>query len=555
MSNNAYSNHEVFNQPDDLADINLFETDLPLQEACRTFGADWAWDRLNRTGAVTGNAQVQELAWEANRHVPELRSHDRAGHRIDEIHFHPAWHHLMALAFEGGLHSLAWMENQPGTHVARAGLAYLWNQAENGICCPATMTHASIITLRQEPAVAGWEPLILRNAYDPRALPAEEKDGLTVGMAMTEKQGGSDLRQIQTTAEPAGMDREPGSLWLLTGHKWFFSVPQSDLFLTLARTDKGVSCFLARGWLEEGGRNRLKIQRLKEKCGNRSNASSEVEFYGLEAALVGEEGRGIRALLEMAHLTRLDCAVSAAGLMRQAVSQAIHHCANRTAFQNRLINQPVMGQVVADLALETEAMMWMGLRAAASLDQSETDEAERLLNRITIPMAKYWACKRAPMVVAEALECHGGNGYVEDHVMARLYREAPLNGIWEGSGNVICLDVARALQQEPACGDAFLSVLNKQRGKDVRLDNLIDRLTDDLPKLAGNEGLARHVVGAMAVALQASLLLEQAPEAVAEGFCNTRLGTGWNSHFGGSGSPLPVQTIIDRMRVGTGEGT
>lgn len=556
MSNNVYSNHDVYNQPSDLADVNLFETDLPLQAACKAFGADWAIDHLNRTGAVTGSAHVQRLAWEANRHTPELRTHDRTGHRIDEIHFHPAWHHLMTLAYEGELHSLAWTEKKAGAHVARAALSYLWNQAENGICCPAGMTFASVATLRHAPVLAEiWQPQILRPAYDERPLPAEQKTGLTVGMAMTEKQGGSDLRQVQTTAKPAGKSRGPGSSWLLDGHKWFFSVPQSDLFLTLARTDKGVTCFLARGWLEDGQRNRLKLQRLKEKCGNRSNASSEVEFYGLEATIVGEEGRGIRTLLEMAHLTRLDCAISSAGLMRQTVSQAIHHCANRLAFQKRLIEQPVMGQVVADLALEAEAMMWMGLRAATSLDRSESDETEALLCRITIPMAKYWACKRAPMVAAEALECHGGNGFVEDHMMARLYREAPLNGVWEGSGNIICLDVARALHQKPECGEAFLAMLSGQRGKDSRQDSAIDQLAEDLPKLVKDETLVRHVVGKMAIAYQASLLLEHAPAEIAESFCNARLGTGWNGHFGGSDSPLPVNTIIDRMRVATGEGT
>lgn len=555
MPTTAYSNHDVYNQPPDLADVNLFAGDAPLQAACAAFGADWAVAKLSAAGEITGSARVQKLARDANRHLPELRSHDRGGRRIDEVDFHPAWHELMGLAYEGELHSLAWTEQRSGAHVARAGLAYLWNQGENGICCPAGMTFASVTTLRHAPDQAAyWEPMILRAAYDPRALPAEEKSGITVGMAMTEKQGGSDLRQVQTQAKPAGKDREPGSTWLITGHKWFFSVPQSDLFLTLAQTSKGVSCFLVRGWLPDGSRNRLKIQRLKEKCGNRSNASSEVEFYDLEATLVGEDGRGIRTLIEMAHLTRLDCAISSAGLMRQAVSQAIHHVSHRSAFQKRLADQPIMGQVAADLALEAEAIMWMAMRAAASLDRSATDEAERKLNRLLIPVAKYWACKRAPSLVVEALECHGGNGFIEDHLMARLYREAPLNGIWEGSGNIICLDVLRALHQDQSCLDAFLDLLAAQRGKDAAYDRMLDGLRDALPRLSREEAMARHMVEHMAIALQAALLLEHAPDGVAEAFCATRLNAGWSGHFGGGDTPLPVGTLIDRMRINTGAG-
>lgn len=546
----GYATHDVYNQSGDLGDVDLFGGDAVLRGAVAAFDAGWAADRLYAAGRGTGAAETRLLARQANRVLPELRSHDRFGNRIDQIDFHPAWHALMARCFGDATHSLPWTEPRPGAQVARAALSHLWNQAENGICCPMGMTFASVAALRHAPDLAAyWEPMILRTDYDPRPLPAESKRAITVGMAMTEKQGGSDLRRTQTTARPAGAGR--GSTWLLTGHKWFFSVPQSDLFLTLAQTEKGVTCFLARGWMPDGTRNRLKLQRLKDKCGNKSNASSEVEFHDLEAQLVGEEGHGIRASIEMAHLTRLDFAVGSAGLMRQAVTQAIHHVSGRSAFQKRLVDLPVMGRVVADLALESEGMTWMGLRLAATLDREAGDEHERLLGRIATPMAKYWACKRAPAVVTEALECHGGNGFIEDHLMARLYREAPLNGIWEGTGNVICLDVVRAIRRDPATVDAFLDVLRADRGAEPLLDREADRLAGLLPALVSDEAPARHVVERMAHAFQAALMIAHAPGPVAEAFCATRLGDGWRGHFGGGATDLPVHTIVDRARLAT----
>jgi len=546
----TYATHDVYNQSGDLGDVDLFGGDAVLREAVAAYDAGWAVDRLHAAGRVTGSAETRLLARQANRILPELRTHDRFGNRVDQIEFHPAWHELMARCFGSGAHSLPWVDRRPGSQVARAVLSYLWNQAENGICCPMGMTFSSVAALRHAPDLAAhWEPMILRDDYDPRPLPAERKRAVTVGMAMTEKQGGSDLRRTQTTARPAGNDRGPGSTWLLTGHKWFFSVPQSDVFLTLAQTEKGVTCFLVRGWLPDGTRNRLKIQRLKDKCGNRSNASSEVEFYDMEAQLVGEEGHGIRASIEMAHLTRLDFAVGSAGLMRQAVTQAIHHTSNRSAFQKRLLDLPIMGRVVADLALEVEGMTWMGLRLAATLDREATDEGERLLGRIATPMAKYWACKRAPAVVTEALGCHGGNGFIEDHLMARLFREAPLNGIWEGTGSVICLDVVRAIRREPATVDAFLDVLRTDRGAETLLDREADALADLLPRLAADETPARHVVERMAHAFQAALMIAHAPGEVAAAFCATRLGEGWRGHFGGGAAVLPVHAIVDRARL------
>ena len=411
------------------------------------------------------------------------------------------------------------------------------------------MTFASVAALRHTPELAAyWEPRILHPAYDPRPVPAEEKQGLTVGMAMTEKQGGSDLRRTQTVARSARGRRGPGADYLLTGHKWFFSVPQSDLFLTLAQTDTGVSCFLARGWLATGDRNRLQIQRLKDKCGNRSNASSEVEFRDLEAVMVGEDGHGIRTIIEMAHLTRLDFAVGSSGLMRQALSQAIHHATHRSAFQKRLIDQPIMTAVIADLAVEAEAMTWMALRLAAALDRERQDEHERLLARIATPIAKYWACKRAPAFVAEALECHGGNGFIETHPMARLYREAPLNGIWEGTGNVVCLDVVRAVRREPAAVDAFLTEVRAAAGEPA-LNRAAAALEPLLRALPDAEGSARLVVERMAYALQASLLIRYAAPEMAEAFCATRLADGWTGHFGALPGGRHARAAIDRARV------
>ncbi len=545
----SFATHEVFNQSGDLVDYDPFGGDRALMEAIEVFDAGWAKDKLAKAASLVGSRAVQQWARQANRVLPELVTHDRFGHRVDQIEFHPAWHQLMTACFESEAHSLSWTTARPGAQVARAALSYLWNQAENGICCPMGMTFASVAALRNTPDVATyWEPLLLRNAYDPRPLPAEQKRGITIGMAMTEKQGGSDLRRTQTLAKPLGKSGGEGTTYLLTGHKWFFSVPQSDLFLTLAQSERGVSCFLARGWLESGERNRLQLQRLKDKCGNRSNASSEVEFRDLEAVLIGEEGHGIRAIIEMAHLTRLDFAMGSAGLMRQALSQSIHHTSNRSAFQRRLIDQPIMQAVIADLAVESEAMLWMSLRLAASMDRQETDEAERLFGRLATPMAKYWICKRAPGFVVEALECHGGNGFIENHLMARLYREAPLNGIWEGSGNVICLDVLRAVQREPSSVDAFLAEVRKARGEPA-LDRLIDALEPALRDLPSNEAGARWVVEQMATALQASLLLRYAPSFVADLFVETRLRSARYGHYGSMGFSAHSQAMIERAAI------
>jgi putative acyl-CoA dehydrogenase len=547
----GFATHEVLNQPGALEDYNACSDDKPLVEAVRVFGADWAADHLKRAGTLVGSEKVQYLARQANRHLPELRTHDRFGHRVDVVEFHPAYHELMSLMYGCETHSFAWTHERPGAHVARAVLSYLWNQGENGICCPMGMTFASIPALRHDPELLReWGPLINQRSYDARPVYAKEKSGVTVGMAMTEKQGGSDLRATITTARPATPRHGSGAPYLLTGHKWFFSVPMSDLFLTLAQTDKGLSCFFATGWLPDGSRNRLKIQQLKDKCGNKSNASSEVEFYDLHAVMLGDEGRGIGTIIEMAHATRLDFAIGSTGLMRQALSQAIHHTANRRAFQRALIDLPIMRNVIADLAVESEAMMWMSMRLARALDRSEADRAEAWLSRICTPVAKYWACKRAPQFVAEALECHGGNGFIADHLIERLYREAPLNGIWEGTGNVICLDVLRSMQREPETIDVFLGELAQARGANARFDAFADDLGRRLVNPSALEPIARRVVEMMAFALQASLLVRYSSAAVADAFCSTRLDGNWGRAFGTMPQGLDTQTIVDRARIG-----
>ena len=507
--------HEVLNQPPPLENFNAWTTDKPLREAVKAYGGWWAEPRLSACGWHVGSARVLELARQANRLTPELRTHDRYGHRIDEVSFHPAWHELMAMLRADEVHALGWTDQRPGAHVARAALSYLWAQGEAGVGCPAAMTFASLAALRHAPALlARFQSGIFSPAYDPRPLPPMHKPALTVAMAITEKQGGSDLRQVQTEATPQG-----GDLYALTGHKWFFSMPVADLFLTLAQTKAGPTCFLAQGWRDEGGRNFLALQRLKDKCGNRSNASAEVEFRGLEARMVGVEGRGIATILEMAHLTRLECALGSAGQIRQAVRLAAHHAAHRAAFGRYLSAQPAMANVLADMALEAEAAMWLAMRAAAALDAAGRDESEHVLSRILAPIAKYFVCKRMPVVVAEALECHGGNGFIEEHDIARLYRDAPLNGLWEGTGNIICLDVLRAFTRLPEGMARLRAEIGKAKGANKWLDAW---LTTPPPPL--EERNARRLTEQFALGLAASLLLRHAPGFIADAYCATRLG-------------------------------
>ncbi|AOO83277.1 hypothetical protein BHK69_25035 [Bosea vaviloviae] len=528
-----YSTYEVTNQAPPLADYDAFAADPVLQVAISAFAADWARDRLHESGRCVGSARVQELARLANRFTPEAHTHDRFGNRIDQIAFHPAWHELMGLTIGQETHALCWNRPGPGAQVARAALQYLWYGAESGVCCPISMTYSAIPILKQDAARwAEWGALITSNAYDSRQGPAATKTGptktgATVGMAMTETQGGSDLRQTQTVARDNGDGTHS-----LFGQKWFFSVPHSDVFLTLARTAEGVSCFVVAGWLPSGERNGIAILRLKEKCGNRSNASSEIEFRGAIGHMLGEPGRGLRTGLAMNHNTRLDIAAASAGLMRQAVAQAAHHCAHRHAFQRALIDQPIMQNVLGDLAIEAEAAAWLAFRLFAAVDRQETSESERLLARIGAPIAKYWVAKRTPAVLVEALECHGGNGFIEEHAMARHYREAPLNSIWEGSGNVICLDVLRSLEREPGALPALQDELRAAKGADRRYDASLAALDSALPELVRQEGQARRLVERLALLLQASLLLRHASHEVADAFVASRLDGGWSGHFG-----------------------
>ncbi len=552
----GYATHEVMNQATPLVGHNAFTDDRLLVEIAAREGIGWAHPRLVEAGATVASARLADLARDANRHGPELRSHDRFGHRVDEIAFHPAWHELMSLAIGQGTHSLSWTAGEAGAHMARGVLSYLWNQGENGICCPLGMTYSAVPALRLQPDLAAvWEPFILSNRYDARPAPMQLKTGGTVGMTLTEKQAGSDLRATQTTARPASARRGPGAAYLIDGHKWFFSVPHSDVFVTLAHTDRGLSCFLLPGWLPDGTRNRLLIQRLKDKCGNKSNASSEIEYRGALAWLVGEEGQGIKAALAMTHLTRLDFAIGSAGLMRRALSEAVHHTSARRAFQRRLVDQPVMQNVLADLSVEVEAATLLAFRLARAVDDEESgDAAAALLVRIGTPVAKYWNCKRVVGVVHEALECHGGNGFIEEGPMARLYREAPLNGIWEGSGNIIALDVLRAASRSPQTVPVFLDEVRRAAGGERRLDRLVARLEDELRRPEEHEARARRIVEKMAVALQASLLLRHAPSAVADAFCATRLDGDGGAAYGSLPAGLDQRTIVDRARLGSAGG-
>jgi putative acyl-CoA dehydrogenase len=541
-----FQTHEVMNQAPLLEGIDAYGSDLALREGVAREGGGWAEDRLGAFGRVTGSAEFIALGRDANRFPPELRTHDRHGHRVDEVEFHPAWHRIMALAFEHELHCLPWRNLRPGAHVARSALHSLLSQVESGSCCPITMTFACVPALRHEPEIASvWEPLVCGTRYDPELRPAQEKGGVLVGMAMTEKQGGSDVRSNTTRAEPLGSEGASDE-YTLVGHKWFCSAPMSDAFLTLAQTRRGLTCFLVPRILPDGSRNPFALQRLKEKLGNRSNASSEVEFRGTRAWRVGEEGRGVGTILEMVHHTRLDCVSGSAGLMRQAVGQALHHTTHREAFGRRLGDQPLMRNVLADLALESEAATALMLRLARAYDEAPGDVGARAFARIATAVGKYWVCKRAPAMIYEAMECLGGNGYVEESILPRLYREAPVNAIWEGSGNVICLDVLRALTREPDTGPALLDELRSARGGNRELDALTDSLDAEIARPGEAEPVARRMVERAALALQASLLVRFAPPAVADAFCASRLAGDAGLAFGTLPSSVDFDAILAR---------
>ena len=536
--------HEVFNQPPPLVDYDLFKSDRALDDAVRREGGGWATDRLAAFGRVLGRAETIDRGFQANRNPPTLQNFDRFGRRRDAVEFHPAWHSLMALAVAEGVHSSPWAEPRAGAHVGRAAAAFMLVQIEAGVQCPITMSYGVVPALRHQPDIAKeWLPRLFSRLYDPRFRPAAEKTGALMGMGMTEKQGGSDLRGNTTraTAEGAG---GPGGAYRLVGHKWFFSAPMCDAFLVLAQAPKGLSCFFLPRWTPDGALNALRLQRLKDKLGNRSNASSEVEFHGALAWLIGDEGRGISTIIEMATYTRLDCVLGSAGLMRQAVAQAIHHASHRTAFQRRLVDQPLMTSVLADLALESEAATALAFRLARAFDR-QSDSIETAFRRLMTPAAKYWVCKRGITVAGEAMEVLGGGGYVEESLMPRLYREMPVNSIWEGSGNVMCLDVLRALQRTPDAGDALQAELAPARGADPRLDRFLARL-DTMLAARPDETQARRLSEMLVLAVQGALLVRFAPPAVSDAFCASRLDGERGGCFGALAAGADFNGIVAR---------
>ena len=534
--------HQVSNQPPSLDGANLYRLDLPLQQWSQRFGAGWAQAQLDSYGALAGGP-LMAAGFLANAHKPEFHSHDRYGHRIDLVEFHPAYHQLMRTAVEHGLPSLPWAAPQPGAHVARAGLTYLHSQAEAGTGCPLTLTFAAVPALRVQPELAEyWLPKLLARDYDPRNVGDRHKAGVTLGMAMTEKQGGTDVRANTTRAYPVGAGG-PGQAYELVGHKWFCSAPMCDAFLTLAQTDKGLSCFLLPRHRPDDSRNQFYIQRLKNKLGNCSNASSEIELRGALAWMIGEEGRGVPTIIEMVAMTRFDCMVGSSALMRQALTQAAHHCAHRQVSGRLLAEQPLMQNVLADLALESEAALALSLRMGQALDQLE-DPQQAHFARLMTAVGKYWICKRAPAMINEAAECMGGAGYVEDSILPRLYREAPVNSTWEGSGNVQCLDVLRALSKEPGIQDALFAELGDGHGE-PRLAAHIATLKTALADTSDIQYRARQLSEDIALAVQAKLLLEAGNAQVSDGFIASRL-DGSGRVYGALPRGVDVQALVAR---------
>jgi putative acyl-CoA dehydrogenase len=524
--------HDVINVGRELADYDMYRQDTALVEAVQREGAGWADAALGEFGRLAGSADYLELGVQANQNPPVLDTHDRFGRRVDLVRFHPAYHQLMRSAIERGLHSSPWADPRPGAHVARAAHFYLQTQVEAGHGCPVTMTFASVPALQTTPALAAaWLPKITARIYDPRNVPDAQKQGVTIGMAMTEKQGGSDVRANTTRAWPAGAAEGPGAAYELVGHKYFVSAPMCDAFLVLAQAPGGLSCFLLPRWRPDGTKNPLQVLRLKRKMGNVSNASSETELRGALAWMVGAEGRGVRTIIEMVAMTRFDCMVGSTAGQRAAVAQALHHCSLRSAFGRVLDQQPLMRNVLADLVLEHEGSLALTMRLARALDH-RADAHEDALVRLATAVGKYWICKRTPQHAYEAMECIGGSGVMEDSPFPRLYREAPVNAIWEGSGNVQCLDVLRAMQKTPAAVGVLFAELAKARGGHAALDAAVAALQQEFGDQAELEYRARHLVDRMALTLQAALLVQHAPPAVADAFCASRLAGSGHRQFG-----------------------
>ncbi|MDP3755487.1 acyl-CoA dehydrogenase family protein [Polaromonas sp.] len=564
--------HEVFNQPEPLVDYNLFDTNHGLRDALKFNAPQLATAELSALGASLGSAEMQTHARLANTHTPQLHSHDRFGRRVDQVEFHPSYHVLMDAATRAGLHGTPWGSPHPnppptgvGTntpvlhphppgegrgegspHVERAAGFMLFTELEPSILCPISMSYAVTPALRSNAAIhADWAPRLTSRAYDPALKLFSEKTGVTMGMGMTEKQGGSDVRANTTQAVPDGSDAW-GPRFRLTGHKWFFSAPMCDAFLVLAQAPAGLSCFFIPRVLPGNSLNAIRIQRLKDKLGNKANASSEVEFDSATAWLVGEEGRGVPQILEMGTMTRLDCALGTSGLMRQALSIALNHCAQREAFGRPLIDQPLMRNVLADLALESEAATALSIRLARAFDHN-TDAHEQAMARLLTPVAKFWICKRGSHFAQEAMECLGGNGYVEEGgegIMARIYREMPLNSIWEGAGNIMALDLLRALRKADAAA-ALAQELAPAKGAHPALDRLAAALPTRVEEMA-TEMEARRLAQDVALAVQAALLYQSAPAAVFEAFCDSRLGGDWGQAFGTLGADVDFDALITR---------
>ena len=560
-----HATHEVFNQPAPLVNYNLFTGNRALQDALKFNAPSLDTRSLSALGETLGSEAMQTHARLANVHAPQLRSHDRFGNRLDEVEFHPSYHALMAVAVGAGLHGTPWQGGapedtaspadgrsklkSPSLHVSRAAGFMLFTELEPSILCPISMTYAVTPALRSNAAIyADWGPKLTRSTYDPALRLWRDKTGLTMGMGMTEKQGGSDVRANTTQAVRDGSDGW-GERYRLTGHKWFFSAPMCDAFLVLAQTSHGLSCFFLPRVLPDGTLNAIRIQRLKDKLGNRANASSEVEFEDAQAWLVGEEGRGVPQILEMGAMTRLDCALGTSGLMRQALSLALNHTAQRSVFGKLLIEQALMRNVLADLAIESEAACALSIRLARAFDH-KSDAQEVLMARLLTPIAKFWICKRGSHFAQEAMECLGGNGYVEEGgegVMARIYREMPLNSIWEGAGNIMAIDLLRALRKADSAA-ALEAELAPARGAHAALDRLALALPYRVEQMA-TELEARRLAEDLALAVQATLLHQTAPSTVFAAFCDSRLRGNWGHAFGTLGSGVDFNAILERAQA------
>jgi len=525
--------HEVENMPPYMGNQDLWKNDKNLRDAVNREEAGWAEKNLSAFGHLMGCTEMFDHAEKANKNPPELKAFDQYGNRINYVDYHPSYHHLLGVAIKNEIPSFAWKHKKQGSQVAHMALTYMFNQVEGGVMCPMAMTYSVIPALKHNPDLeAQWLPKVLSNKYDDRDIPIDQKLGGTIGMFMTEKQGGSDVRANSTRAKPVSSSVGNGSEYLLTGHKYFCSAPMCDAFLVLANTNVGLSCFLVPRWKPNGERNSFFIQRLKDKLGNRSNASSEIELDNTLGTMIGEEGKGIKTILDMVIGNRIYCAVSSASLMRQAVVQVLHHVSHRSAFQKRLIDQPLMRNVVADMILESEAALNLSLRVARAVDNQNSNEDERSFARISTAISKYWVTKRAPYLVFEALECHGGPGYIEESVMPRLYREAPLNSIWEGSGNVMCLDVLRALQRDKNALPALLKELDLAKGANRNFDVSLANLKSNLDSSKGIETEARLITEKMACLIQASIFIRSGQEEKISAFCDSRLGPTWSGAFG-----------------------